>query len=65
MSNVTHWSNEIRARAQGVSHDRLWIEKVKLLTQPERIEVETALDDGPMAELRSLFDEFRALIERH
>jgi len=64
MADPHLWTNEIRARAQGVSADRLWIEKVKLLTEPVRPDVLRPDEDGPLAELLSVFAELRASDEK-
>lgn len=56
----TRWVQEIRARAAGVSADRLWIEKVKFNTRSPR-SAENRLDpDGPLAALRELLVELRS-----
>jgi len=57
-SDMERWTNEFRSAAGDMSGGKIWIEKVKLHTEPP-IEMMESMS-GPMAELIQYFDELRA-----
>jgi DNA repair exonuclease SbcCD nuclease subunit len=58
MAQTSHVVQEIRSQAIQTMGDLAWIEKVKLETKPPG-QSQMFLDDGPLEELRSLFQELR------
>jgi DNA repair exonuclease SbcCD nuclease subunit len=57
-SDMERWTSELRSVAGDMSGGKIWIEKVKLHTQPPMEMVESM--SGPMAELIQYLDELRA-----
>ncbi|MFV9631943.1 MAG: metallophosphoesterase family protein [Methanosarcinales archaeon] len=57
-SDMERWTSEMRSVAGDISGGKIWIEKVKLHTQPH-IEMMESMS-GPMAELIQYLDELRA-----
>ncbi|TFH47122.1 MAG: DNA repair exonuclease [ANME-2 cluster archaeon] len=57
-SDMERWTNEIRSSAGDMSGGKIWIEKVKLYTEPP-IEIMESISE-PMAELIQYLDELRA-----
>ncbi|MCD4844061.1 MAG: DNA repair exonuclease [Methanosarcinales archaeon] len=57
-SDMERWTSELRSAAGDMSGGKIWIEKVKLHTQPP-IEMMESMS-GPMAELIQYLDELRA-----
>ena len=57
-SDMERWTNEFRSAAGDMSGGNIWIEKVKLHTEPPIEMIESM--SGPMAELIQYFDELRA-----
>jgi len=57
-SDMERWTNELRSAAGDMSGGKIWIEKVKLHTEPP-IEMMESMS-GPMAELIQYLDELRA-----
>lgn len=56
-SDAEKWMHEIRAAAQRVDGDRLWLEKVSFRTTPPRATSDQM--DGPLGELRAYLSELR------
>jgi DNA repair exonuclease SbcCD nuclease subunit len=50
-SDLERWTNEIRSAATDVSHGRIWVEKVKLLTRLPGTEQDGGVSTGPIGEL--------------
>ncbi|MFP4032629.1 MAG: exonuclease SbcCD subunit D [Desulfococcaceae bacterium] len=57
LADPEHWTNELRAAALGAAGDRVWLEKVRFRTQPDR---ERTLPEGPLQEVMALLDELKA-----
>jgi len=57
-SDMERWTSELRSAAGDISGGKIWIEKVKLHTQPPMEMMESI--SGPMAELIQYLDELRA-----
>jgi exonuclease SbcD len=57
-SDMERWTNEFRLAAGDISGGRIWIEKVKLHTEPPREMMESM--SGPMAELIHYLDELQS-----
>jgi exonuclease SbcD len=57
-SDMERWTNEFRSAAGDISGGRIWIEKVKLHTEPSKEGMESM--SGPMAELIHYLDELQA-----
>jgi hypothetical protein len=51
VSECSSVTNQLRATALDVSGGSVWLEKVKLSTQPQRTLMEAAVADGPLSEL--------------
>jgi DNA repair exonuclease SbcCD nuclease subunit len=58
-ANPRKWTNEVRATANEIGAEQIWIEKVKLQTAPLSINDANA-DDGPIAELLALLNQLQA-----
>ena len=58
-SSIEHWTNQVRAVAADCGRDRLWVEKVKIRTTPERETTDGALNDGPVAEFFKVVEEMQ------
>jgi hypothetical protein len=59
LANPARWSNEIRAQANAVGSDRLWLERVQFETRPPSLANDLG-EDGPLATLQGLLDEIRS-----
>jgi DNA repair protein SbcD/Mre11 len=59
LSDPERWENEIRSAAAEEGAGRLWVEKVRLGTQPQHATVDPP-PDGALGELMSLIDEIGA-----
>jgi DNA repair exonuclease SbcCD nuclease subunit len=57
LADPEHWTNELRAAALGAAGDRVWLEKVRFQTQPDR---ERTLPEGPLQEVMALLEELQA-----
>jgi hypothetical protein len=57
--NPHKWTNEVRATANEIGADQIWIEKVELHTAPPKVNNADS-SDGPIAELLGLIDELQA-----
>jgi exonuclease SbcD len=55
-----HWTNEIRSAAMDLSNGRIWIEKVKLRTNPFSKGKVSESADGPVSEILHLLDEVQS-----
>jgi hypothetical protein len=55
-----HWTNEIRSAAMDLSNGRIWIEKVRLRTNPLSKGKMSELADGPVGEILHLLDEVQS-----
>jgi DNA repair exonuclease SbcCD nuclease subunit len=55
-----HWTNEIRSAAMDLSNGRIWIEKVRLRTNPLSKGKVSEPADGPVGEILHLLDEVRS-----
>jgi len=55
-----HWTNEIRSTAMDLSNGRIWIEKVKLRTNPLSKGKVSEPADGPISEILHLLDEVQS-----
>ncbi|MDM8537184.1 DNA repair exonuclease [Desulfobacterales bacterium HSG17] len=53
-----HWTNQIRSAALDVGAGRIWIEKVKLLTDLPK--ENKAIPEGPVGEIMGYFDELKS-----
>jgi DNA repair exonuclease SbcCD nuclease subunit len=58
-ANPHKWTNEVRATANEIGGDQIWIEKVKLGTDPPKAN-DADKTDGPIAELLGVLDELQA-----
>ena len=59
LSDSIHWTNEIRSAALDLGGGKVWIEKVKFGTSPQRDVDPASHDEGPLAELVRFFEELR------
>ncbi len=57
LADPEHWTNELRAAALDGAGDRVWLEKVRFQTKPDR---ERTLPEGPLQEVMALLDELKA-----
>ena len=57
LADPEHWTNELRAAALDAAGDRVWLEKVRFQTKPDR---ERTLPEGPLQEVMALLDELKA-----
>jgi nitrogenase molybdenum-iron protein alpha/beta subunit len=57
LTNVEHWSNEIRSAAIDIGGGQIWVEKIKFHTTLPASEQDLQTGDGAIGELVSLFDE--------
>ena len=55
-----HWTNEIRSAAMDLSNGRIWIEKVRLRTNPLSKGKVSEPADGPVGEILHLLDEVQS-----
>jgi exonuclease SbcD len=59
-ADLEHWTNEIRSAAMDVSNGRIWIEKVRLRTNPLSEGKVSEPADGPVGEILHLLDEVQS-----
>ncbi|MFM7843242.1 MAG: exonuclease SbcCD subunit D [Planctomycetota bacterium] len=50
------WESNLRAIAQDVGRDELWVEKIKFATQPRRTTTASSELDGPLAEVSRIIE---------
>lgn len=60
VSGMERWKNEIRATATDISHENVWVEKIKIHTTILASETQFETTDGPISELADYIDELRA-----
>lgn len=60
VSGMERWKNEIRATATDISHENVWVEKIKIHTTIPASETQLETADGPISELADYIDELRA-----
>ena len=59
VADQVHWTNQFRSTALEIGGGRVWIEKVKFATSPERAVKLAPMTDGPLGEVSQLFNELR------
>ena len=59
-TDIERWTNEIRSAAVDTSGGQVWVEKVKIQTEPPLAEKVLKSEDGAIGEIVHLFDKFQS-----
>jgi DNA repair exonuclease SbcCD nuclease subunit len=57
LADPEQWTSQLRAAALGAAVERVWLEKIRFQTKPDR---ERTLPEGPLQEVMALLDELKA-----
>lgn len=57
LAESEHWTSQLRAAALSIAGERIWLEKIRFQTTPDR---ERELPEGPLQEVMALLDELKA-----